>query len=91
MPRRSLIVAEARNAGLIQSARHLLSSGPDHPGTLTSRHAIAAMLADQGRLADAEAEFRQVLDAELRAPGPDHPNTLSTMNWLNSLQRRQDK
>jgi Tetratricopeptide repeat len=32
------------------------------------------VLADQGRRADAEAEFRQVLDAELRVLGPDHPH-----------------
>jgi hypothetical protein len=36
------------------------------------------VLADQGKPADAEAEFRQVLDARLRVLGPDHPDTLAT-------------
>ena len=49
------------------------------------------MLADQGKPADAEAEFRQVLDARLRVLGPDHPDTLTTVNWLEYLQRDKDK
>jgi hypothetical protein len=40
---------------------------------LATRHEIARLLADQGKRADAEAEFRQVLDAQLRVPGPITP------------------
>ena len=59
----------------------------DHRDTLSARHEIARMLAAQGKPADAEAEFRQVLDAELRVLGPDHPFTLTAVNWLKHLQR----
>ena len=52
--------------------------GDDHPSTLTTRHEIAAVLADHGRIGDAEAEFRQVLDAKQRVLGDDHPGTLTT-------------
>ena len=58
---------------------------------LATRHEIARVLGDQGKLADAEAEFRQVLDGELRVLGPDHPSTLATVNWLKLLQRDDDK
>ena len=36
------------------------------------------MLADHNKPAEAEAEFRQVLDARMRILGPDHPQTLGT-------------
>jgi hypothetical protein len=38
--------------------------------------------------ADAEAEFRQVLDARLRVLGPDHLQTLATRRWLDLLLRQ---
>ena len=59
--------------------------GPEHPSTLATRHEIARTLADQGRAADAEAEYRQVLDAEQRVLGPEHPHTLITADMLRRL------
>jgi len=49
------------------------------------------VLAAQGKPADAEAEYGQVLDARLRVLGADHPDTLTTVNWLKHLQRDKDK
>jgi hypothetical protein len=49
------------------------------------------MLADQGRAADAEAEYRQVLDARLRVLGPDHPSTLTTRNNIAAVLAAQDR
>jgi hypothetical protein len=40
------------------------------------------MLADEGKPSDAEAEFRQVLDARQRVLGPDHPDTLTTRHEI---------
>jgi hypothetical protein len=44
------------------------------------------VLSRQGKHADAESEFRQVLDARLRVLGPDHPDTLVARRRLQSLQ-----
>ena len=49
------------------------------------------MLAAQGKPADAEAEFRQVLDARLRVLGPDHPDTLTTRHEIARMLADQGK
>ena len=58
-------------------AARLRVQGPDHPETLTSRHAVAHEMAERGDHAGAEAEYRDVLAARLRVQGPDHPETLT--------------
>ena len=58
---------------------------------LATRHEIASVLAAQGKPADAEAEFRQILDARLRVLGPDHPAILAAVNWLKHLQLGKDQ
>ena len=62
----------------------------DHQQILRLRRARAVVWRFLGRYADAEAEYRQVLDARLRVLGPDHPSTLATMNWLKHLQIGKD-
>jgi hypothetical protein len=47
--------------------------GPDHPDTLDSRSNLARVLAARGRLEEAEAEYRAVLEARTRVLLPDHP------------------
>ena len=42
----------------------------------------ATRLVAQGKPAEAEAEFRRVLDARLRVLGPDHPHTLTTRHEI---------
>jgi hypothetical protein len=64
---------------LVPHVRAVLDAGG---GT---RHSIASMLADQGQAADAEAEFRQVLDARLQVLGPGHPDTLATREAIRRL------
>jgi len=56
--------------------------GPDHPDTLTSRSGLANALHDQGKLEQAEAELRAVLETRTRVLGPDHPDTLTSHNDL---------
>ena len=60
-------------------AAQLRVLGPDHPDTLTTRHAIASVMDDRGDYAGAEAEYRDVLavkaaGARFRPPEhADHP------------------
>ena len=48
------------------------------------------MLADQGKVADAEAEFRQVLNARLRVLALITQHT-DHSDWLKYLQRDKDQ
>jgi tetratricopeptide (TPR) repeat protein len=54
----------------------------DHPAVLMLRFRRASAWRFLGRAADAEAEFRQVLDARLRVQGPDHPSALAARHGL---------
>ena len=56
--------------------------GAEHPNTLTSRGNLARVLGDLGRLEEAEAEHRAVLDGLTRVLGAEHPNTLTSRNNL---------
>jgi hypothetical protein len=80
--------------GAAAEYRHVLAAelrvlGPDHPGTLTTRHAIARMMAEQGDPAGGEAEYRDVLAARLRVLGPDHPDTLTTRHAIARMMAEQ--
>lgn len=59
--------------------------GPDHPDTLTSHANFAVALRDLGRLAEAEAEIRAVVDTRNRVLGLDHPDTLTLTSVLSDL------
>jgi hypothetical protein len=56
--------------------------GADHPSTLATLHNIADALAEQGKHAEAEAQYRQVLDTATSILGPSRPNTLSTRTGI---------
>jgi Tetratricopeptide repeat len=45
----------------------------------------------QGRYAEAEQEYRQLLDVERRVLGPDHPQTLAAMDVLAVVIEDQDR
>ncbi len=51
---------------------------PDDPDVLAARHNIATDLIDQGKVAEAEAAFRDLLPQRERVQGPAHPGTLTT-------------
>ncbi len=57
----------------------------DHRAVLSLRVFRAGAQRNLGRYADAEAEFRQVLEAQLRILGPDHPSTRMTQGALMRL------
>jgi tetratricopeptide (TPR) repeat protein len=65
-----------------------LAIGPEHPDTLTSRNNLATVLRDLGKLAEAEAEHRVVLDIRTRVLGPEHPDTLTSRSNLAVVLRR---
>ena len=51
--------------------------GAEQPDTLASRNNLAVVLSDLGRLREAEAEHRAVLEISTRLLGAEHPDTLS--------------
>jgi tetratricopeptide (TPR) repeat protein len=54
------------------------SLGAEHPDTLTSRSSLALALDGLGRLEEAEAEHRAVLEIRTRVLGAEHPSTLNS-------------
>jgi class 3 adenylate cyclase len=56
--------------------------GPEHPDVLATRNNLASVLAQQGMLAEAVAEFRTVLQLRQVVLGPEHPDTLATRTLL---------
>ena len=46
---------------------------------------LATSLRDQGKHAEAEQMFRELLDLQRRVLGPEHPDTLATVSDLASL------
>ncbi len=56
--------------------------GPEHPTTLAGLHALANMLADQDRAAEALPIYQRILPQMQRALGPEHPETLACTNNL---------
>ncbi|GAA0410654.1 hypothetical protein GCM10009530_73940 [Microbispora corallina] len=56
--------------------------GEEHPDTLTSQNNLALALRALGRLEEAEAEHRAVLEIRRRVLGEDHPDTLTSRNNL---------
>jgi Flp pilus assembly protein TadD len=85
---RYTIAAEAFQQA-IQALRN--ASGDEHPDTLSARHNLALALGDLGRLEEAEAEHRAVLEARVRVLGAEHPDTLSSRNNLAIVLRRSGR
>jgi hypothetical protein len=67
--------------------RRAAGLGGDHEQILALRFRRASARRFLGRAADAEAEYRQVLDARLRVLGTDHPSTLTTPAELGDRPR----
>ena len=65
--------------------------GDDHPDTRASRAALAAVLRDSGRLADAREQYEVLLEHSLAAAGPDQPETLAARSGLAATLARQDE
>jgi serine/threonine protein kinase/Tfp pilus assembly protein PilF len=64
---------------------------PDHPETLVAQNALALVLQDEGKLAEAEVLVRECLSGQRRVRGPDHPETLAVLNNLAALLSDEGK
>jgi tetratricopeptide (TPR) repeat protein len=82
-----LTALEAAESGITRS--HGLS--PEDPHMLTLRYQRGAAARFLGRYADAEAEYRQVLDARQRVLGPEHPSTLATRHEIARMMADQGR
>jgi len=58
--------------------RRVLS--PDNPQTLSTLNELAEILTPQGRYAEADAMYAELIAAQRRTIGPDHPATLLSMS-----------
>jgi tetratricopeptide (TPR) repeat protein len=70
----------ALNAFALSVQKRTRTLGSEHPFTLNSRNNLAIVLKELGRLEEAEAEHRTVLEASTRILGPEHPSTLTSRN-----------
>ena len=56
--------------------------GPEHLSTLTTGGNVATYLSQQGKDAEAEAIYRDVLRGIKRLLGPEHPTTITAASNL---------
>jgi tetratricopeptide (TPR) repeat protein len=63
----------------------------EHPCMLSLRERRASAQEFLGRYTQAEAEYRQVLNARVQVQGPDNPDTLTTQRHLANVLARQGK
>jgi tetratricopeptide (TPR) repeat protein len=63
----------------------------NHQAVLGLRLRLASARRYLGRYTEADAEYRKVLDAELRVLGPDHPDTLATRYEIARMLADQGK
>ena len=58
--------------------------GQDNAQTMQSMNHLGVSLLLQSRFAEAEQDYRRLLDVERRTLGPDHPETLKAMANLST-------
>ncbi|HXM54355.1 MAG TPA: tetratricopeptide repeat protein, partial [Candidatus Dormibacteraeota bacterium] len=93
------VAAGLTSANTISSALALMSAavaleqrlGGRHPAILSAKNRIAYAVGEQGRWAEAEAAYRQVLDARRQVLGNDHPDTLATRHSLAFVVARRGR
>ncbi len=67
----------------LQLSRNAL--GPEDPQTQTAMNNLAGIYQWEGRYADAERLYRELIELDKRVRGAEHPDTLITMNNLGEL------
>jgi tetratricopeptide (TPR) repeat protein len=80
-------------AAVVEKARRTQDAllGPDHLDTLISKHNLAQLYGAQGKYAQAEPLFQEVLQAFTAKLGADHPDTLTNKSTLAGLYLAQGK
>src|SRR5262249_45464840 len=63
----------------------------DHPQILLAQNNLATNYQAQGKVVEAEALFRDTLEAARRVHGHDHPRTLMYQHNLGALYVAEDK
>ncbi|WBB88189.1 tetratricopeptide repeat protein [Micromonospora sp. WMMC264] len=93
-----LIPDHAQRRVLATTTRRLLRLYLNHPDvdvndphTLQIRNNLADIMRWQGRYAEAETGYREVLAARIRLLGADHPDTLSTRHHLAVVMQEQGR
>ncbi|MBP1781882.1 tetratricopeptide (TPR) repeat protein [Micromonospora sp. HB375] len=93
-----LIPAPMKQHVLAATTRCFLRLYLDHPDvdtndlhTLQVRHTLASALHSQGRYAEAEIEYREVLAIQTRVLGAEHPDTLRTRYGLANVLDSQGR
>jgi len=84
-----LVLAEA--AYRSAHDRCVVRFGAEDPATLEVAHNRAVSLADRGRIDEAVADLRGVLDTQQRVLGPGHPVTLASVQNLAALECTDDR
>ena len=95
----NLAIAKARQLRYEESVEMLLqllddreaTFGADHPNTLSTVGTLGGVLANSGKLSEAEPYFQRVYEGQLRTLGAEHPSTLSTLSNLGNMQMEQGK
>jgi serine/threonine protein kinase len=77
--------SDVYSLGVVLIAISSRNKGSENPQTLQFMDGLAVALARQSRFAEAETEYRQLLDLERRDLGADHRDTLSTMHNLANM------
>jgi len=67
----------------LKTAQRVL--GPEHPLTTSFLYNFAALLFEEGRLADAETLYREAFAIQTRTLGPEHPRTLISKSELSDV------
>jgi tetratricopeptide (TPR) repeat protein len=65
--------------------------GEDHPLTLSTRVALAEILAAQGDYAGAEKSYRETRELDPKVLGPDHPRTIERLDEFGVVLAHEHK
>ena len=67
------------------------TQGPNHPDTLWSRATLARALNGQGKYAEADTQFRDVIKIQEKVEGPESSDTLDSYYYFAFGLKRQNK
>ena len=65
--------------------------GPTHPWTLVGRFNLGELYYDTARYLDAEEEFGEVFDHQVRALGASNPESIATLNAIGRVNMRLER
>ena len=91
-PKTNQLVIEAMKGWMVEEARSALEEMPvEERATSALINNLANLLADQGKLGDAEPLYREALAGKRRTLGDEHPSTLNSIFNFAGLLWKQGK